>query len=112
MANGVRTRATSLSGKPSRSAVKPGNTSRTSTPSAANAGGNAAMTSPSPPVLTHGNSSAAACSTRVGGPATSLSRDAGEGLIAAADVATSVLALVHESVLLDPRHHRPQPLAD
>src|SRR5438552_18749797 len=41
----------------------------------------------------------------------SLSRGAGEGLGAPADVAPSVLALVDESVLLEPRHHRAQPLA-
>src|SRR5437762_9185192 len=46
------------------------------------------------------------------GAGPSLSRSAGEGLIAAADVAPSVLALVDQCVLLDPRHHRAQPLAD
>src|SRR5919197_1453349 len=42
----------------------------------------------------------------------SLSRTAGEGLVTAADVVPSVLALVDQRVLLDPWHHRAQPLTD
>src|SRR5436853_4905292 len=118
MANGVRTRVTSCSGSASSNAVKPGNTSRTSTPSPANAGGNAAMTSPSPPVLTHGNNSAAACSARIRvnplplPPEPSPASGGGRIEVKPRSGGGSVLALVDESVLLDPRHHRAQPLAD
>ena len=52
---GVRSRATSvMPGKASRKPRKPGSSRRTSIPSAINAGGSAAATSPSPPDLTQG----------------------------------------------------------
>src|SRR5579872_6089536 len=70
-------------------------------PSPSSAGGSAATTSPSPPVLTQGYSSAATCRARsVRGRARAWAKS------------RSVLRAVDQRVLLDPRHHRAQALAD
>src|SRR5258708_39931782 len=125
-ARGVRSRIDWPSSNASRNPAKPGSTRRASTPSSLRAGGNAATTSPRPPVRTHGNSSAATWRTRSGddrcGPPsptrlalTPVPSRRGEGWRGGRDrtgARGSVLALVDQGVLLDPRHHRAQLLAD